>query len=81
MPPSCFTTGTGPYDAVRVTLHDEIDYFFQPGTGGATRSAIAAGHQHYLIASLGDRRASHPSNVPAIRQNATSSCSAVAEFG
>ncbi|MGV3758910.1 MAG: hypothetical protein ACO1PW_05115 [Actinomycetota bacterium] len=41
-PPSCFTAGTAPYDAVRVTLHDEIDYFFQPGPGGATRSAIAA---------------------------------------
>jgi len=41
-PPSCFTAGTPPYDAVRVTLHDEIDYVFQPGTGGATRSAIAA---------------------------------------
>lgn len=43
-PPSCFTAADGvtPVDAVRVTLHDEIDYFFQPGTGGATRSAIAA---------------------------------------
>src|SRR5690606_16115270 len=27
---------------VRVTLHGEIDYFFQPGTGGATRAAVAA---------------------------------------
>lgn len=43
-PPSCFAVANGvtPVDAVRVTLHDEIDYFFQPGTGGATRSAIAA---------------------------------------
>lgn len=40
-PPTCFTAGTTPVNAVRVTLRDEIDYFFQPGSGGATRSAVA----------------------------------------
>lgn len=40
-PPTCFTGGTTPVNAVRVTLSDEIDYLFQPGTGGATRSAVA----------------------------------------
>jgi uncharacterized membrane protein len=41
-PPDCFAAGTLPVNAVRVTLSDELDYFFQPGTGRATRSAIAA---------------------------------------
>ncbi len=41
-PPDCFAAGTVPVNAVRVTLSDEIDYFFQPGSGRATRSAIAS---------------------------------------
>lgn len=41
-PPSCFTEGVTPVNAVRVTLDGELDYFFQPGTGSAKRSAIAS---------------------------------------
>lgn len=40
-PPTCFTAGLIPINAVRVTFDDELDYFFQPGTGSATRSAVA----------------------------------------
>lgn len=40
-PPDCFSAGTTPVNSVRVVLSDEIDYFFQPGSGRATRSAIA----------------------------------------
>lgn len=39
--PTCFTAGSTPVNAVRVTLDDELDYFFQPGTGSAERSAVA----------------------------------------
>jgi uncharacterized membrane protein len=45
-PPSCFTelavgTAAQPINAVRVVFDDDVDYFFQPGRGSATRAAVA----------------------------------------
>lgn len=36
-------------DAVKITTSDSIDYFFQPGTGSATRTAVATNAQRTAL--------------------------------
>lgn len=68
-PDDCFVPLTDPAaypDAVRVTFTDEVDYLFQPGSGSATRSAVArAGDEPIAGFQVGSRLAAvDTSNSP-----------------
>ncbi|MCO8126656.1 pilus assembly protein TadG-related protein [Acidimicrobiia bacterium EGI L10123] len=50
-------TPSGIPNSVRVSLEDDVDYFFQPGTGGAKREAYAV-RDGEAVFSIGSRLAS-----------------------